>query len=68
MAYENSRAYKERTKQYHDKMIKPGREFQEGNQGLLFNSWLKLREELSTVEAIFQVQLRFQILRKELSK
>ncbi|XP_031120382.1 uncharacterized protein LOC116023518 [Ipomoea triloba] len=42
MSYENSRAYKERTKLYHDKHIKKGREFREGDQVLFFNSKLKL--------------------------
>jgi len=42
LAYENSKAYKERTKVYHDKHIKKGREFKEGDQVLLFNARLKL--------------------------
>ncbi|KAK6161314.1 hypothetical protein DH2020_004695 [Rehmannia glutinosa] len=41
-AYENSRIYKERTKQWHDKRIKQTREFQPGDQVLLFNSRLRL--------------------------
>ncbi|KAK6153430.1 hypothetical protein DH2020_013069 [Rehmannia glutinosa] len=40
-AYENSRIYKERTKRWHDRMIKK-REFLPGEQVLLFNSRLKL--------------------------
>ncbi|KAK6122164.1 hypothetical protein DH2020_044092 [Rehmannia glutinosa] len=40
-AYENSRIYKERTKRWHDRMIKK-REFLRGEQVLLFNSRLKL--------------------------
>ncbi|KAK6145014.1 hypothetical protein DH2020_021834 [Rehmannia glutinosa] len=41
-AYENSKIYKERTKQWHDKHIKYTREFQPGDQVLLFNSRLRL--------------------------
>ncbi|KAK6125581.1 hypothetical protein DH2020_040674 [Rehmannia glutinosa] len=40
--YENSKIYKERTKQWHDKRIKQTREFQPGDQVLLFNSRLRL--------------------------
>ncbi|KAK6149564.1 hypothetical protein DH2020_017089 [Rehmannia glutinosa] len=40
-AYENSRLYKERTKRWHDKMIKK-REFLPGEPVLLYNSRLKL--------------------------
>jgi hypothetical protein len=40
-AYENSRIYKEKTKRWHDKKIMR-RDFQEGDQVLLFNSRLKL--------------------------
>ncbi|KAK6138844.1 hypothetical protein DH2020_027413 [Rehmannia glutinosa] len=40
-AYENSRIYKERTKRWHDKMIKK-REFLPGEPVLLYNSRLKL--------------------------
>ena len=40
-AYENSKSYKERVKMYHDrKLLK--KEFQPGQQVLLFNSRLKL--------------------------
>jgi len=41
-AYENSRIYKEKVKEYHDKHIKQPKQFQEGDQVLLFNSRLKL--------------------------
>ncbi|GJW75470.1 reverse transcriptase domain-containing protein [Tanacetum coccineum] len=40
-AYEHSRAYKERTKCWHDSKIKD-KEFQEGEEVLVFNSRLKL--------------------------
>ena len=40
-AYENSKFYKEKTKQYHDKMI-ARKEFSIGQKVLLFNSRLKL--------------------------
>jgi len=40
-AYENSKFYKEKTKQYHDKMI-ARKEFSIGQKVLLFNSHLKL--------------------------
>jgi len=40
-AYENSKFYKEKTKQYHDKMI-VRKEFSIGQKVLLFNSCLKL--------------------------
>ncbi|GKB83544.1 hypothetical protein Tco_0950439 [Tanacetum coccineum] len=40
-AYENQRMYKERTKKFHDKMIKP-KDFKSGDRVLLFNSRLKL--------------------------
>jgi len=40
-AYENSKFYKEKTKQYHDKMI-VRKEFSIGQKVLLFNSRLKL--------------------------
>ncbi|XP_027364369.1 uncharacterized protein LOC113871468 [Abrus precatorius] len=40
-AYENSRIYKEKTKQYHDKKIS-SKEFYVGQKVLLFNSRLKL--------------------------
>ena len=40
-AYESSRIYKERTKAYHDKKLQR-REFQPGQQVLLFNSRLRL--------------------------
>ena len=42
MAYENARIYKERSKLYHDRRIKQGKEFSEGDQVLLYNSRLKL--------------------------
>ena len=41
MAYENSRIYKEHTKKWHDAKLKI-KNFQEGDQVLLFNSRLKL--------------------------
>jgi hypothetical protein len=40
-AYENSRIYKERTKQWHDKFIQ-GKEFRVGEKVLLYNSRLRL--------------------------
>ena len=40
-AYESARVYKEKTKKWHDKKIQK-REFQPGQQVLLFNSRLKL--------------------------
>ena len=40
-AYENARIYKERTKSWHDKHI-ARKEFEVGQQALLFNSQLKL--------------------------
>ncbi|GJR17471.1 reverse transcriptase domain-containing protein [Tanacetum coccineum] len=40
-AYEHSRTYKERTKRWHDARI-PDKEFQEGEEDLVFNSRLKL--------------------------
>ena len=40
-SYENAKLYKEKTKQWHDKRINP-RNFEVGQQVLLFNSWLKL--------------------------
>ena len=41
MAYENSKIYKERTKKWHDAKVKI-KNFQEGDQVLLFNSRLRL--------------------------
>ncbi|PWA99517.1 hypothetical protein CTI12_AA005950 [Artemisia annua] len=41
IAYDNQKLYKERTKKFHDKMIKP-KDFKIGDQVLLFNSRLKL--------------------------
>jgi len=40
-AYENAKFYKEKTKYWHDKHILK-RNFEIGQQVLLFNSWLKL--------------------------
>ncbi|XP_024028687.1 uncharacterized protein LOC112093776 [Morus notabilis] len=40
-SYENAKLYKEKTKRWHDKRIKP-REFEPGQQVLLYNSRLKL--------------------------
>ncbi|XP_062118463.1 uncharacterized protein LOC133832095 [Humulus lupulus] len=40
-AYENTKIYKERTKVWHDKNL-VRKEFHQGQQVLLFNSWLKL--------------------------
>ena len=40
-AYENAKIYKEKTKRWHDQHIQR-REFEVGQQGLLFNSRLKL--------------------------
>ncbi|XP_022152402.1 uncharacterized protein LOC111020138 [Momordica charantia] len=40
-AYENAKVYKEKTKVWHDRTIKP-RTFEEGQRALLFNSRLKL--------------------------
>ncbi|XP_021719923.1 uncharacterized protein LOC110687584 [Chenopodium quinoa] len=40
-AYESSKLYKEKTKRWHDKNL-VRREFKEGDQGLLFNSRLRL--------------------------
>ena len=40
-AYENAKIYKERTKAWHDKHIMR-KEFQQGQQVLIFNSRLKL--------------------------
>ena len=40
-SYENAKFYKEKTKQWHDKRINP-RNFEVGQQVLLFNSRLKL--------------------------
>lgn len=40
-AYENTKIYKERTKAWHDKML-IRKEFQPGQQVLLFNSRLRL--------------------------
>lgn len=42
LAYEHSRAYKERTKKYHDSRLTKRRQFEEGDRVLLFNSRLKL--------------------------
>ncbi|XP_039145562.1 uncharacterized protein LOC120282781 [Dioscorea cayenensis subsp. rotundata] len=42
MAYENSKLYKERVKEYHDRHIKHPKQFQEADQVLMFNSRLKL--------------------------
>ena len=39
--YENSRIYKECTKRWHDAKIRI-KKFKEGDQVLLFNSWLRL--------------------------
>ncbi|GKB47257.1 reverse transcriptase domain-containing protein [Tanacetum coccineum] len=41
VAYDNQKLYKERTKKFHDKMIKP-KDFKSSNRVLLFNSHLKL--------------------------
>ena len=41
-AYENSRIYKERTKAFHDSRLKSNKEFQAGDQVLLYNSRLRL--------------------------
>ncbi|KAL5564084.1 hypothetical protein UlMin_033831 [Ulmus minor] len=43
-AYENAKLYKEKTKEWHDKRIHP-RNFEVGQQALLFNSRLKLFPE-----------------------
>nr|XP_009601470.1 uncharacterized protein LOC104096760 [Nicotiana tomentosiformis]XP_016461754.1 PREDICTED: uncharacterized protein LOC107785046 [Nicotiana tabacum] len=40
-SYENAKLYKEKTKRWHDKRIKP-HHFEPGQHVLLFNSWLKL--------------------------
>ncbi|XP_039121508.1 uncharacterized protein LOC120258213 [Dioscorea cayenensis subsp. rotundata] len=42
MAYDNSLLYKKRIKEYHDRHIKQGKHFKEGDQVLLFNSRLRL--------------------------
>ncbi|XP_039118629.1 uncharacterized protein LOC120254620 [Dioscorea cayenensis subsp. rotundata] len=42
MAYENSLLYKKRIKEYHDRHIKHGKHFKEGDQVLLFNLRLRL--------------------------
>ncbi|XP_039135524.1 uncharacterized protein LOC120272948 [Dioscorea cayenensis subsp. rotundata] len=42
MVYESSKLYKERVKEYHDRYIKHPKQFQVGNQVLLFNSRLRL--------------------------
>ncbi|CAH9114515.1 unnamed protein product [Cuscuta epithymum] len=42
MAYENSKISKERTKAYHDRHIKQGKEFCKGDQVLLFNPRMKI--------------------------
>ncbi|KAI3797202.1 hypothetical protein L1987_32457 [Smallanthus sonchifolius] len=41
-AYENSRLYKERTKRLHDSRLKDDKQFQVGDQVLLYNSRLRL--------------------------
>ena len=41
LAYENAKLYKEKTKKWHDRIILP-RQFEVGQQVLLFNSRLKL--------------------------
>ena len=41
-AYENSRLYKERTKKLHDARIRHGKQFNEGDHVLLYNSRLQL--------------------------
>ncbi|XP_019224541.1 PREDICTED: uncharacterized protein LOC109206198 [Nicotiana attenuata] len=40
-AYENARIFKEKTKRWHDRLIKP-KEFHEGDKFLLYNSRLRL--------------------------
>lgn len=42
MAYENSILYKKKIKEYHDRHVKKGKPFKEGDQVLLLNSRLKL--------------------------
>nr|XP_016438554.1 PREDICTED: uncharacterized protein K02A2.6-like [Nicotiana tabacum] len=43
-AYENARIFKEKTKRWHDSLIKP-KEFHEGDRVLLYNSRLRLFQE-----------------------
>jgi len=38
LAYENSRIYKDKVKQYHDKKIKKDKKFEKGDQVLLYNT------------------------------
>lgn len=42
MDYENLKFYKEQTKKYHNQKIKQSKQFKEGDQVLLYNSWYKL--------------------------
>lgn len=42
MAYENSLLYKKKIKEFHDRHIKQGKHFNEGDQVVLFNSRLKI--------------------------
>jgi len=42
LAYENSRIYKDKVKQYHDKKIKQDKKFEKGDQVLLYNTRLRL--------------------------
>ncbi|XP_027089609.1 uncharacterized protein [Coffea arabica] len=48
-AYDNARLYKERTKQFHDRLLR-SKHFSPGQKVLLFNSRLKFMPDIGTVE------------------
>ncbi|CAL1411904.1 unnamed protein product [Linum trigynum] len=59
-AYENTKLYKEKMKRFHDARLKGGKDFQTGEQMLLYNSKLhlfprKLRSKRSSPFVVTQV-------------